>query len=292
MTSQTTHIPQDCERIIDAHLKCFSLATQQNIRTYGHVLENRTVVDYTSKTTAFTLLGTDVYCGVVKIQASNAITVTTPTAQQIINAFPQVKKGDICHFLILNTGSGTITLAAGTGVTLTSTNLTGVKIAAGAMAPMFVQFTMVEQLALTATTNSTLAVTFVCASTYGAFSGEAEIAVGINDASNGLTTLAPSGATTLSAADILTQLITMNPSAAMTLTMDTAANIVAAIPGCVAGDKFPMFLQNVNATYAITLAGGTGVTMHGTLTLAASSGLTALVVLTNPATPAVDIYAI
>lgn len=48
---------------------------------------------------------------------------------------------------------------------------------------------------------------------------------------------------------------------------DTASNIVAAIPGAVVGQTFPLFIANMNSS-VMTLTAGNGVTLTGTATIA------------------------
>lgn len=76
-------------------------------------------------------------------------------------------------------------------------------------------------------------------------------------------TLSTSSAVTLSAGDLLTGIITINPGAAVTATFDTAANLLTACnsvsAGVQIGDVISCLIVNgVTATNAITLAAGTG----------------------------------
>ena len=59
-------------------------------------------------------------------------------------------------------------------------------------------------------------------------------------------------------------------TAGRTLTTDTAANIIAANPWMDIGDSFEVVVSSKNA-FAGTLAAGTGVTLAGRATVAASS---------------------
>ena len=79
-----------------------------------------------------------------------------------------------------------------------------------------------------------------------------------------LTSITTAGAGTYSAAQIATGLIERDPNGAgRTDTTDTAAAILAALPHMVSnGDMFQCLLINTaDAAEAITLAGGTGVTI-------------------------------
>ena len=106
------------------------------------------------------------------------------------------------------------------------------------------------------------------------------------------------GAQTLSAAELLGGFIDDDPEGNATWTTDTAANIVAAITDCVVGTTFRCVLFN-DATGAsgevVTVAGGAGVTMHGTtLTMTEGTNITMELIfrLTNvtAAAEAVDCY--
>lgn len=77
-------------------------------------------------------------------------------------------------------------------------------------------------------------------------------------------------AATLTAAQIIdSKVFKQTPTAARTLTTDTAALIVAAATGYAVGTSFDFSIINLAAaTYSITLAGGTGVTIVGVATVA------------------------
>lgn len=70
------------------------------------------------------------------------------------------------------------------------------------------------------------------------------------------------------------------PVGAYTDTTDTAANIVAAIPGATVGMAFPLTIKN-GAAFAETLAAGAGVTMSASPIIPANSVGTYLVTLTS-----------
>jgi len=87
---------------------------------------------------------------------------------------------------------------------------------------------------------------------------------GILAQKTGLTNDTTAGNLTITAAFLLTGLITRDPNGAgRTDTTDTAANIIAGIPALsVDGAVWPVILINTaDAAEAITLAGGTGVTI-------------------------------
>jgi len=54
-------------------------------------------------------------------------------------------------------------------------------------------------------------------------------------------------------------------SADRTITSDTAAAILAALPQMEDGDTYPFMVSNIDATNKVTLAGGVGVTASGNL---------------------------
>lgn len=81
------------------------------------------------------------------------------------------------------------------------------------------------------------------------------------------------GAQTLTAAELLdSKLFTCTPSAARTFTTSTAALIVAALVDESTGTSFEFTIVNkAAATHAITLAGGTDVSIVGSATVAAAT---------------------
>tara|TARA_R100001443_G_scaffold50866_1_gene62931 strand:+ start:3656 stop:4372 length:717 start_codon:yes stop_codon:yes gene_type:complete len=80
---------------------------------------------------------------------------------------------------------------------------------------------------------------------------------------SGLVVLAASDAATVLTADqSLNSLVTMTPSAARNVTTATAAQIVSALQTAKVGTSFSIILRNQAAsTHAMTLVGGTGVTL-------------------------------
>lgn len=93
-------------------------------------------------------------------------------------------------------------------------------------------------------------------------------------------------AATLTAAQLLTsKLFTQTPTAARTLTTATAALIVAALTDETTGTSFEFTVVNkAAATHAITLAGGTDVTIVGSATVSAASSGTFLGVVQSDST--------
>lgn len=97
------------------------------------------------------------------------------------------------------------------------------------------------------------------------------------------TTEATTGDVTLTAAKLIGGLILRDPNgAARTDTTDTAALILAAIPGAIVGSAFEFTIRNTaDGAETITVAGGTGVTTSGTMTIAQNNSKRFLLVLTN-----------
>lgn len=90
---------------------------------------------------------------------------------------------------------------------------------------------------------------------------------------NWSTTLIPASLTayTIPAGNLVSGIIRrFNPGAAFTDSTDTATNIVNAIPGAVVGQTFPLLIANMGSGLvgAMTVAGGAGVTVTGTATIA------------------------
>jgi hypothetical protein len=85
-------------------------------------------------------------------------------------------------------------------------------------------------------------------------------------------------------------------AAACTMTTDTAANIVALLPSCIANVTIASgFAFTIRAiTNTVTIAAGAGVTLAAgnTNTVAAASARTFVGVVTNCAVPAVTIYSL
>lgn len=93
-------------------------------------------------------------------------------------------------------------------------------------------------------------------------------------------------AQTLSAAELLeSKLFTCTPTAARNFTTATAAQIVAALTDEVAGTSFEFTIVNLaGATHAITLVGGTDVTIVGAAAVAAATSGTFIGVVQSDST--------
>ena len=83
--------------------------------------------------------------------------------------------------------------------------------------------------------------------------------------------LADADATLTAAQMIDSGIFTITPTIARTLTTDTAANLVAAMVGYQVGTWFDIVIICL-AAYAVTLAGGTGVTIVGNAVVNNASG--------------------
>ena len=107
---------------------------------------------------------------------------------------------------------------------------------------------------------------------------------------------ATAGAITYTAAMLLGGIILRDPNGgARSDVTDTAANIVAAIPGCMAGSSFEFQVQNnASGAYTITVTAGAGVTLAGTMTIAQSNAKKFLAIVTNATagSEAVTIYSL
>jgi hypothetical protein len=121
----------------------------------------------------------------------------------------------------------------------------------------------------------------------------------INDAVQRVTTVTTintAANVTYTAAQMVGGLILRDPNgSARSDVTDTAANIVAAIAGAVAGSSFEFTIRNTaDASETITVTAGTGVTLSGTMTIAQNNSKRFLAVVTNvqSGTEAVTIYSL
>lgn len=95
-------------------------------------------------------------------------------------------------------------------------------------------------------------------------------------------TAGTTGAATLTATQFVMGVYTQaDGGAAANITTPTAAAIVALIKGCAVGTSFDFILRNLDAADAMTLVGGTGVTVVGAATAAATSCAHFKAVVTN-----------
>lgn len=82
--------------------------------------------------------------------------------------------------------------------------------------------------------------------------------------------------TTLTAAQSVESIVTVTPTTGRTYTTATAADIISELGGSAkVGQTFELTIVNLAAsTHAITFAGGTGVTVTGSATVAAATSAT------------------
>ncbi len=108
-------------------------------------------------------------------------------------------------------------------------------------------------------------------------------------------TVSTSGADTIPAAKMVDGILDRDQGAAdASDTTDTAAAIVAAIPGAAVGSSFVYKIRNISATSGqkITILAGVGVTISGIADLYAGSAADYIGIVTNVGTPAVTLYRI
>jgi hypothetical protein len=97
----------------------------------------------------------------------------------------------------------------------------------------------------------------------------------------------------LLAAALINGIVTFSGGTTAAPTLDTAANIIAAIPNAQVGSSFDLIVQNLNSGAATFTAGPTnGVTVTGTLTLATGTSQMFKGIVTNVLAPAVTLYAV
>lgn len=87
---------------------------------------------------------------------------------------------------------------------------------------------------------------------------------------------------TLSVTQVLNGFVNSAPAAGITLTLPTAAALVAAMKGCKVGDSVTLSIENTaGGANAITLAAGTGGTLRGGTSVAQNKAAIIRIVLTN-----------
>jgi hypothetical protein len=168
-----------------------------------------------------------------------AYTDTTDTAVAIVAALLNAAVGESGLVIIKNTVAFPQTLAAGVGVTLSGQTI---------IPPNSVGFFLVTEATATTVSMQGLAVVPLTTS---------PLIVS--------TALSTVGAGTITAAGIASGITNRTGStAAFTDTTDTAANIIAALPNANIGQSF-LYVYYNNTPGVATLAGGTGVTVTGTI---------------------------
>jgi hypothetical protein len=112
-----------------------------------------------------------------------------------------------------------------------------------------------------------------------------------------INTDATTGAITLDQARMLDSVLSHAPTGAVNDVTDTAANIVAALPGCstnsTGGSSFFFILRNTSAAAnTITVTAGAGVTLVGTMTVAQNAYRLFYGIATNCTTAAVTMFSV
>ena len=83
---------------------------------------------------------------------------------------------------------------------------------------------------------------------------------------------------TATAAEVVSGLITSTTGAAVSITLPTAALLMAAVPGCRVGTVVVCYIANLGGANAITILGGTGLTIDADNdTIAAGTGCALLI---------------
>ena len=106
------------------------------------------------------------------------------------------------------------------------------------------------------------------------------------------TTVTTAGDVTYTAAQLKTGLILRDPNGGARADLfPTAANLLAAVPGAIAGTSFIVTIRNTaDAAETITMTTNTGLTLSGTMTIAQNAQKSFLVTFTDVSTAAVTIY--
>lgn len=85
---------------------------------------------------------------------------------------------------------------------------------------------------------------------------------------SGMTFAAPAATGALTAAQTVNAILETDQTAAITLTTASVTAIKAAFPSAVAGTSFQLVVINSGSNHAVTIEGGTGVTVVGVATVA------------------------
>jgi hypothetical protein len=226
-------------------------------------------------------------------------TDTTPTAALIIGTFNLNFNDDTIQVLLRNTSDAaeTITLAGGTGVTIggaaviaagesrtltfVRTSSTAVLCTIGAVGSFSGTFTgnlsVTGDITASGSLNgATLAVSGASALTSLSVSGASAL---VDVTTTGLEKTAPSATPTnlttntdltYTAAQLAVGIITRDPNGgARTDTTDTAANLITGLAlSANYQERYCTIVNTADAAETITLAGGVGVTLKGTITIA------------------------
>jgi hypothetical protein len=192
-----------------------------------------------------------------------------PTAANLLTAVPGAKVGQEFFFTIKNTADAEeiITMSTAAGLTLSGNMAIG-RYQAKRFRAVF--------------TNVTVAAVTIYDETP------------VAPPRTAVTTDATAGANTWTAAELLGGLLLRDPAGASRLDVSPdAADIVAAIPNCVAGSSFPFTIKNTaDGEEIITLTAGSGITLSGNMAIDRYQAKTFLARVTNAGsgTEAVTIY--
>jgi hypothetical protein len=237
-------------RVVSVGTTSVTLATTQTGTGSGvnEVITNLTTVG------AGTILAAAIVGGVLNRTGPTAAAVdTTDTAALIIAAVSGGYVGQSWEFTHYNNSLGACTVTAGTGVTVT-----------GGIVPanMWVRFLV------TIATATTVTMTAISAGPCVVLPA-AKLTVGT--------------AATVNAGDLEGAYFVNyeNNASNAAVTVRTAAQMVAAIPGCQIGFTYMLAIRNLNATgLTLTADGGATVTLSGTMTIA--QNVTRLFMVTFP----------
>lgn len=200
----------------------------------------------------------------------------TPTAALIVAGIPGCIAGSSFEFTIKNTADADelLTLTAGAGVTLSG--------------GMSVPYNHSRRF-LAVVTDAGAGTEAVTIYSFGLEPNTAE-----KFSRSTVTTVTTVGAATLTAASLVGGLILRDPAgAARNDVFSTAALIVAAMPGGVAGSSFEFTIKNTaDADELLTLTAGVGITLSGGMTIPYNHSRRFLAIATNAGagTEAVTIY--
>lgn len=104
--------------------------TEEALQYIGALLKSLRTQRYAAVTGSPTLTGAQMADAVVEISGGVTATITTATGPEIIAAMqaldPNADVGSIASFTIVNGNSGTVTLAAGTDVTLVGADVASI----------------------------------------------------------------------------------------------------------------------------------------------------------------------
>lgn len=227
---------------------------------------------YTMANTAITTVGAGVLTGagiagglITRTGSVTAYTDATDTAAAIIAARSGVAAGDSWLLYIKNGVNFTQTITGGTGVTITG---------ASVLPPMSAGLYLVTATSLTAVGLrhiDTLEISGLPGAQYSTAALQSTVIPAANMAGADFVAFENTGTTPAN------------------LQSDTAANIVAAMPGAILGKTYVLEVRNSSGSAnTATITTNTGITLHGTMTIAQNTTRKFMVVLTS--LTAVDIY--